>query len=410
MTDIASPSPIPGLRRWRVASPAPRAYRLGDLDPALSRFTQLRLTVHSGFDPCEAAWRQATAECAHWGFQSFDWLATWQQTIGAAERVAPYPVFVADPGGRPLLVLPLGIYRRHGLRALGFLGGIVTDYNAPVIDRDFAAAATADEIARLWAAVLRLLPRVDLIWLHRMPETIDGVANPLAALPGARPAEHAYAAPLPASGAAYQASRKHSLVKYTRRRRRQLGEHGPVVFTAAATPDEAKRILHELRPLKSRRWRETRCRDLFAEAPYREFYDRMSERPVAGGEANAFRLSVGGKVIAALWGFSLRDRLYCLLLTRADGEWARYSPGSLLIEGIIDWCIARPEIVVFDLSSGEEAFKQRWCDSVLQLYDCRVARSLAGHAYLALYRAKEWLKTRRDLRNFVRRLKGKRPK
>ena len=36
--------------------------------------------------------------------------------------------------------------------------------------------------------------------------------------------------------------------------------------------------------------------------------------------------------------------------------------------------------------------------------------TVAGHLYLALYRAKEWLKTRRNLRNFVRRLKGKRPK
>jgi hypothetical protein len=46
----------------------------------------------------------------------------------------------------------------------------------------------------------------------------------------------------------------------------------------------------------------------------------------------------------------------------------------------------------------------------MQLFDCQMARSPAGHAYLAVYRAKEWLKRSPGLRNFVRRLKGKKPK
>ena len=56
---------------------------------------------------------------------------------------------------------------------LRFSGGVVTDYNAPLIDRTFAARTDAAQIARLWAIVLDLLPRVDLVWLRRMPAAIE---------------------------------------------------------------------------------------------------------------------------------------------------------------------------------------------------------------------------------------------
>ena len=69
-----------------------------------------------------------------------------------------------------MLILPLGIYRRGWLRVLRFLGGVVTDYNAPLIDPDFAWRIGEAEFAALWRRILDLLPGVDLVWLRRMPE------------------------------------------------------------------------------------------------------------------------------------------------------------------------------------------------------------------------------------------------
>ena len=98
----------------------------------------LRISLHRSVAECEPLWRGAAAHCAGFVFQSFDWQAAYQATIGAAEGVLPLVVNVADPSGRTLLLLPLGIYRRGWLRVLRFLGGVVTDYHAPLIDPDFA--------------------------------------------------------------------------------------------------------------------------------------------------------------------------------------------------------------------------------------------------------------------------------
>jgi CelD/BcsL family acetyltransferase involved in cellulose biosynthesis len=414
MSDLTFPLPR-AASRPAPGAPAlagPRRYRLGDLEPRLGRLAGAELSIYDDIAACAERWREAMESCVYWGFQSIDWLDTWQQTIGETEAVAPCIAFVADAGGKPLAVLPLGLYRRHGLRVLRFLGNVVTDYNAPLIDAALAAEMTPQDTALLWSAIVRLLPRADLVWLHRMPETIENTPNPFAALPGARPGEHAHSTVVPASIEAFRKSRSHSLFKYTRRRRRQLVEElgAAAEFTAAATPEEAQRILDDLKPLKSQRWHETRCRDLFAEPAFCAFYDRMTAKAIDGGKVQAYAISVGGTPVAALWGFSFGRRLYCLLLCRADGKWARYSPGSLLIENIIEWCVAAPDVDIFDLSSGEEAFKQRWTDCQMQLFDYQAGHSLAGRAYLAVYRAKEWLKRNAALRNFIRQLKGKKPK
>src|SRR5580704_14923042 len=162
-----------------------------------------RLSVHQSFEECEALWRAAVKTCSCFAFQTFEWQSTWCATIGQAEGVRTYIVHLADSTGRTLLFLPLGIYSRKGLWFLSFLGGIVTDYNVPIIDPQFASEISKSEFSRLWAAILDLLPRVDVVWLQRMPHLIDHTRNPMIMLPGARHTENAHAAILPEGLAAF---------------------------------------------------------------------------------------------------------------------------------------------------------------------------------------------------------------
>src|SRR5450759_3425056 len=68
-----------------------------------------------------------------YAFQCADILEVWHDTIGAARRTQALFVAIVDAEDRPLMLLPLGIERRHGLRALTFLDGGVSDYNAPIV-------------------------------------------------------------------------------------------------------------------------------------------------------------------------------------------------------------------------------------------------------------------------------------
>jgi len=364
-----------------------------------------RLAIHASLDECEALWRRASEYCAGFAFQSFEWQSICQATIGATRGVDPHVAVLSDADGRVLMLLPLGIYRYRGLRVLRFLGDVVTDYGAPLIDPGFAADITPSETARLWSAVCRLLPPVDLIWLWRMPPEIDGVPNPMATLAGAEHADNAYAAVLPSSMAEF---RKTHRVNWsdTRRRRRRLAEHGRVEFELATTKAARSEALDRLAQDKSRRWRETGARDLFAEPAYLNFYRAMTDTPVAGAKPQIAVLQLAGRIVAAHWGLVVGERFY-YLLPAYDAAWQDYSVGRLLIENMVEWAIQDPAVRIFDLTAGGEAYKHQWAECSTPLYELLVPVSLPGRVYVAGRRLRERLKRSAGLRYLVRRLKGK---
>ena len=147
---------------------------LQDITGALSTpfLAGATLSIHRDLAACEPWWRAAEISCACYAFQCFDWQAAWMATIGAAGKVSPHVVRIADAQNRTLLILPLGIGHEKGLRVLRLLGHLVSDYNAPLIDEALARALAVADVERLWAGILAQLPPVDLVWLWRMPQVI----------------------------------------------------------------------------------------------------------------------------------------------------------------------------------------------------------------------------------------------
>jgi CelD/BcsL family acetyltransferase involved in cellulose biosynthesis len=343
-------------------------------------------------------------------FQSFDWLATWQQTIGDAEGVSPYLIHVADCSGETLMILPLGIYREGWQRVLQFLGGVVTDYNAPLVEPDFASCTSASEMARLWARIMELLPKVDAIWLKRMPEMIDGVRNPLALLDGAKRRDEGHAVTLPITMAKYWASRTTKWAADTRRRRRRLNERFSVKFCCPppGTP-EAGAIVLELMRQKSRHWLETSCRDLFADPGYDAFYESLRKAELAEVQVHIAALKADDTTIASHWGVICRGRFYFLLTGREVGFWNSYSPGRLLIENLVEHCVVHPDVSIFDFTAGEESYKLQWCDQTLPMREYLVSNSAKGAMFVATQQIRQKMKEIHWLRNRVRRYRGRGP-
>ena len=117
-------------------------------------------------------------------------------------------------------------------------------------------------------------------------------------------------------------------------------------------------------------------------------------------------LLVGDQVVAAIWGLGFRKRCYSLLQGYEVGEWSRLSPGRLLMEDLVEWCIDRRADDVFDLTVGDEDYKRFWADHSLALYDVVAARSLRGQAFLAAREVRRRLKDSDAIRAFVHRLRG----
>ena len=381
-----------------------RTYRLRDIAPSIANapLAGAGIAVYTSLGECEEAWRRALDHCACFVFQTFEWHAAWRHTIAKTEDVSEHVVHVTAADGRTLLLLPLGIYRRRYSRSLQFLGGVITDYNAPLIDRAFARAVDARDMRRLWQAILDLLPKVDFVWLTRMPQTIDGVANPLAALPGASHTDDSYAATLPSSFDDFASARSTQFFSQNRRYRRRLAKISPVQACFPGDGDERIEIVRRMAEQKSQWLRGSGLRDTFELPEYRAFYERLTKGAFPAGQILVASLRVGNEVVATMWGPIFRARYYFLVTSYAH-DWTRYSVGRLLMESVVQWCIAQ-KLSVFDLTAGDESYKRSWSDHSLPLYEYLAARSLKGMLIVAYRRGRNRLRANRHVRALARRL------
>src|SRR3979409_2689334 len=74
-------------------------------------------------------------------YQRFDFLGSWQRQVGAREGLIPFIVIAYDAERRPLLLLPLALRHRHGVRTACFMGHKHATFNMPLWNRAFAARA-----------------------------------------------------------------------------------------------------------------------------------------------------------------------------------------------------------------------------------------------------------------------------
>lgn len=362
----------------------------------------LRIEVHGTLQGLERVWKALALRSECYVFQTWEWSVEWQAHVGDSQRVLPRIIQVMDSEGLTLGIWPMAIYRSRGLSVLGFMGDVVSDYRAPLLAPEWYGSVEAASFPALWRECLDAVEGADVVWLERMPERFGRLMNPMASLPGAVQAENAYAACLPDSVPSYLAGRSKNLLAQNRRHVRRLQEHGEYVFTPQHGASDAQEIFAALVGQKSRRWRETGSRDLFADKAYLDFYRTLMQHELPGGMVSLCSLKVGETVVAAQWGLVFRNRYYWILPSYEVGQWAKYSCGRLLLQAMIEWAI-QENMAVFDLTVGDESYKKDWANECLPLWRWRAANSLRGRVFLAGVNFKEAVRAHPVLSRWARR-------
>ncbi|MBV9331683.1 MAG: GNAT family N-acetyltransferase, partial [Alphaproteobacteria bacterium] len=346
---------------------------------------------------CEDVWRRAASSCIGFLFQTYEWQSAWCRTTGRLEKVDEYIVHLSDGNGQTLFLIPFGLRRRHFCSTLEFLGGPSTDYNAPLISPDFLRmVSTVQEFSRVWRAIVRLLPKVDLIWLTRMPATLGEASNPMLKLPGPMHSNNAYHTRLPNSFEEFVAARGARFFTKNDKALRRLARLGDVKVSLAQSESEIAENIDAMVRQKSRWMRDNGHSDLFATSENIAFYRALSGAPIDDGRLAFASMRVGDQVVATNFGFVHKRRYYNLVMSRQEGVWEPYGVGRLVLEWMVRWCIAEQEIDVFDLTIGDEAFKLRWTDACLPLHDYLEARTIRGTCLVFYRRAQiRWRNNRR---------------
>ncbi len=361
----------------------------------------MEILVYNSIIQLKDIWHEIQEQGYYYGFQMYEWLIHWNETIGAARSISPVIILVKTDEGVPLMVLPLGIEKKYGISILKFLDGWVSDYNAPILAHLFTDRLSENEFKEIWKNINQAMPRVDFIHFQKIPELVVSKYNPLLNLNCKADFENSYYISLNGTWDEFYSQRiKKKIKNDSRRQRKRLAQLGQLNFVIASNPNDIKQFTDALIEQKSERYRAMKVRNIFNNSAYREFYHKLAQDLAPKGKVHISALLLNETIIAVHWGLILNDRFYFLMPTFQSGEWKKYSAGRLLLEHLIEYSFMK-KLKIFDFTVGEEAYKKIWCDREMKLYEYLKPTSYKGYIYYCIEILKTFIKKHPTIRQKI---------
>mgnify|MGYP002632219065 CR=1 FL=1 len=328
----------------------------------------MKLIVYPDFcEELEGLWRSLESS-QQYIFQAYNWMKFWQRTIGQQSMaIKPWIAVILNSEGQPRMIFPFCVRRRLGARVVEFLASAQGDYQGPLIHDSWVS--DFEKIQSSWEMVCKALPGHDVRHFSKLPAHWGASGNVMLKIWKSAFQDNAYFASLPASFKEFQDGQRTKIRADSKRQRRRLSEIGVVKFEMLNYGDiEWDSALDKMAEQKSHRLRRMGVPDMFSCEQTRLFYRDLPNYLSTGGEIHFSVLKVDDEIVASHWGGILRDRFYYLMPTITDGNLRVYSPGRLLLENLVEWCVQN-EIKVFDFTIGGEEYKRDWCDREMPIFE-----------------------------------------
>lgn len=367
------------------------------------------IDIFSDLDQAEIVWR--SLESHHHlstPYQRLDFLRPWQQMVGAREGLRPLVVVAHDRDRVPLLLLPLVLKKKWGLRIAHFMGGKHSTFNMALWNRDFATAASRADLDCLFAAI-RERASVDVLAFDQQPLSWQGLPNPMSLLPRQASANDCPMMTI-VPGAPATARISHSLRGRLKGKERKLKALPGYRYYAAVSDDDIRRLLDAFFRIKPLRMAEQKLPNVFAEPGVEDFIRKACITSLAsGGRAiEIHALECDSEVIALFAGVGDGCRFSMMFNTYTVSANSRFSPGLILIRHIVDHYAERGYRAL-DLGIGSDGYKKLFCKTNEPIFDCFIplgARGAAAATIMSITgRAKRLVKGSPALMRFAQRLR-----
>ena len=350
--------------------------RLGRAGDAPLRFAGLAISVTDDLDGFQADWEALGTTARFSAFQSWAWLEAW--CVIAAPAIGERPVIVIgrDDAGSPRLILPLGVTRRLGLKALGWLGQSHANYGMGIIAPDLAPRLEPAQVQALLARVARMAG-ADVVHLARQPSVWDAIANPFAALAATRDVNDSYILALEPDFAAQEAGLFSARTRAgLRRKERKLAGFGEVRVLSGSARAEA--LIESFLAQKRGQLAEAGVASDFDRPAICDVYRAMAR----AGILDVHALSVSGEPAATVVAARHQGRVYMLNTSLAEGRVREASPGALLIRHHVETA-ASGGATHYDFGPGDAPYKRDWEPKVVALTTTVLAVTARGAALAA---------------------------
>jgi CelD/BcsL family acetyltransferase involved in cellulose biosynthesis len=378
--------------------------------PARSKARRIaQVDILDDLDRAEAVWRSLEGRQPFaTPYQRFDFLSAWQRQVGARDNAAPFIVVAYDAERNPLLLLPLTLRHKYGVRIASFMGGKHTTFNMALCDRDFAKEATSADLDALLSK-LREHDAADVLALMQQPLRWQDATNPLSLLPHQASVNDCPVLNM-APGTEPASRISSSFRKRLKSKEKKLQALPGYRYHVAGSQAEIARLLDWFFQVKPLRMAEQKLPNVFADASVADFIRGacMAALPGGGHAIDLHALVCDEEIIALFAGVADGYRFSMMFNTYTMSEQSRYSPGLILMRNIIDHYAARGYRAL-DLGIGSDDYKRLFCKSDEPIFDSFIPLSprgrLAAAAMAVVHRGKRQIKQNQTLLALAQRLR-----
>ena len=355
---------------------------------AASAVSSLQFAVVStrdAFDGLETDWNDLFVRAGRSAqlFQAFNWNWHWaNHFIREGNDRTRLAVVTARRDGHLVMVWPLVLERRAGLRVLAWMGEPVSQYGDVLAEEGPLQLAMLRESWHFISITLK----PDLARLNKTRS--DSVIAPLLTELGALSTQQLEAPYLDLGSApnfdAYAERYPSKARKNRRRLARRLDEQGVTEFRELAEGPEASRITGQAIEIK-RVW--LKEKGLVSPALNDErtmaFFEAAAADTRRPTKIRVAVLQCAGAVAAVEIGFACRDRM-CIHIMAYDLAFDKAAAGILLLEHMIETSFASG-VTVYDLMAPGDGYKKEWADGAVHVHDYAVPMTMVGTIFAQGY-------------------------
>lgn len=313
-------------------------------------------------------------------FLSEAWLSLWHKHYvqpARADADSQFIIVTCRDAGRLMLVWPLILVQRLGLKIIKWAGEPVSQYGDVLI----APACNAEALLEsAWEGIGSL--GADALVLRKT--RAGSVASDFLLAKGAFVSEQASAPYIGLDGIVCPIAQAECYPakdrKNRRRHRKRLAEQGELAFAWLPPSPQASALARHAVTLK-RGWltRRGRISKAFTDDRIEAFLGAAMSAEAPGLNGRVGVIQCGGRPAALLVGF-LNKGYYAGFLTAYDEAFERNSPGSLLFEDAIRAAIGE-RLSRIDLLAPADTYKHDWASGAVAVEDLCLPLTAGGRIY-----------------------------
>jgi len=354
----------------------------------------IKLRVFSSFADCSDAWLTFEKQAVMTPYQQYGWLEPWFRHVGSKQGMTPLLVR-GDANGKTVFLWPFGLQRINGLQICRWLGGKQCNYNLGLYDGDILPELDVATLRAFLQSIAEAAGGIDVFELYNQPKCWNGHTNPFGQFEQQASPSPCYRMALHRDFEELERSvRNPRSVQSLRRKGRKLAtRYGPTRMATPVRAADIAPVFNAFLAQRAVRFAAMGVANVFAGSAMNGFLREVAEPGTEGGRpVLQFHAMMAGDAVCATYaGLSQNGHFSCFVNSVDLDEFGKYSPGELILSGLIEHC-CKEGLTGFDLGMGKERYKLSWCvedplfDSFIPITPLGRLQTAKARAFLSIKR------------------------